>query len=469
MSDLHSNIYSPGSSNSVLKEIEDEISKGKLHILYSTYQKHYGYNSNIVIPYFDIENKCKTDLIIVNNPKDAERLASTHVKKTPYLKKNLYDSIISTTSVEHWKDQRNSYSEAFSVNEKLKDLIPISNRRAMYCVKILADFLDTNKDDTIDIYDFFLNETLAQLHLAMFGFSNDFQENTNKKIRETFKGKNDSYARKYAFDLLKEVKKSNGPLSEVMCKRESKFKTKKEEYGNAMTFTFAGHDTTANTLTWLIFEICRHPQHYSKLQTEIDTFWSEKTSNDILYTDFKKLPFMTRCIMEILRLWTPIPNGTSRELQKDDYVIGKNNVNVEVKKGTYIQIPNWTRHRNPLLWGSDVNVFNPEREFKGDEIWDDMVFATYNPYSERFSPFAYGPRDCIGKNFSQIEMRIILLHLLKNFTFSIGENDYNIPDEELSFNAATLGPRSINNVDLYDNTLGLFVYACHRNKNTSKL
>ena len=66
-------------------------------------------------------------------------------------------------------------------------------------------------------------------------------------------------------------------------------------------------------------------------------------------------------------------------------------------------------------------------------------------------------------------MRIILLHLLKNFTFSIGENDYNIPDEELSFNAATLGPRSINNVDLYDNTLGLFIYACHRNKNTSKL
>ena len=39
-------------------------------------------------------------------------------------------------------------------------------------------------------------------------------------------------------------------------------------------------------------------------------------------------------------------------------------------------------NRSPLLWGSDVNVFNPEREFKGDEIWDDMVhvFHGYAPF-----------------------------------------------------------------------------------------
>jgi cytochrome P450 len=60
---------------------------------------------------------------------------------------------------------------------------------------------------------------------------------------------------------------------------------------------------------------------------------------------------MTCSIMETLRLWTSIPNGTNRELQHDEYILGKNDKKIKVKKGTYVQIPNWTRHRNPLLWG----------------------------------------------------------------------------------------------------------------------
>ena len=82
---------------------------------------------------------------------------------------------------------------------------------------------------------------------------------------------------------------------------------------------------------------------------------------------------MTRCIMETLRLWTSIPNGTTRELQHDDLITGKNGVDILVRKGVYIQIPNWTRHRNPLLWGDDCNVFNPDRDFKEDEIWNNQA------------------------------------------------------------------------------------------------
>ena len=174
---------------------------------------------------------------------------------------------------------------------------------------------------------------------------------------------------------------------------------------------------------------------------------------------------MTRCIMETLRLWTPIPNGTYRELIEDSYIIGYNNEPIFVAKGTYIQIPNWTRHRNPLLWGDDVDVFNPYRDFRDDELWNDTVINTYNPSSERFSPFTYGPRDCIGKNFSQIEMRIILLHLLKDYSFSLTldqqKNAYN--HDEIGFNKFTFGPR-----DIYDyNKLGLYVYVKKRLLNSS--
>ena len=268
-----------------------------------------------------------------------------------------------------------------------------------------------------------LNETLAQLQLVLLGVSDNFQEQTNSKIRKSFRGEDNNYAREYAFSLLNEVKSSKCPLGKIMAERKSTLKTKSEEFGNALIFTFAGHDTTATTLTWLIFELCRNNVFYNRFQEEVDNFWLRKLreaedknnyETDIVYDDFKTLPFITCCIMETLRLWTPIPNGTTRELQRDDYITGKNNEKVMLKKGTYIQIPNWTRHRNPLLWGNDYNKFNPFRGFKDEEIWDYTVFANYNPATKRFSPFTYGPRDCIGKNFSQIEMRIILLNLFKS-------------------------------------------------------
>ena len=447
---LYKNLHSPGNSAEVFNDIQREISKGKLHILYNEYQMKYGYNSNFIIPYNN------NNLVILNNPNDVEKIVREHIKKTPYLKPLLYDSIISTTSVEHWKDQRKDYQPAFS-SENYQHMINISNARSRHCVSILKQKLLDNSE--IDIYNFLLNETLAQLYLAMFGFSNEFQKETNPKIRETFRGENIPYGKEYAFSLLDEIKRGHGSLSVAMATRDSKLKTKREDFGNALTFTFAGHDTTANTLTWLIFELCRNSKHYTRLQAEVMTFWKNKGNNlDIAYDDFKQLPFMTRCIMETLRLWTSIPNGTSRELEHDDYITGINGAQILVKKGTYIQIPNWTRHRNPLLWGSDCNVFNPDRDFKDDEIWNNSGIAAYNPSSERFSPFTYGPRDCIGKNFSQLEMRIILLHLLSNFTFSLKEEQINkYSENDLSFNAATLGPRSIHNKDLFENSLAMYI------------
>ena len=62
-----------------------------------------------------------------------------------------------------------------------------------------------------------------------------------------------------------------------------------------------------NTLTWLIYEISKNKSYQVKLQTEVDEFWLNQKDKEIEYMDFKKLPFMTRCIMETLRLRTPLP------------------------------------------------------------------------------------------------------------------------------------------------------------------
>ena len=194
-----------------------------------------------------------------------------------------------------------------------------------------------------------------------------------------------------------------------------------------------------------------------KLIQEIDEYWLN--NSDESYDSFYELPFMTKCIVETLRMWPALANGTYRELEREDYVIGHNNEKVQLKKGTYCQIINWTRHRNPELW-DNPEIFNPERDFKDSEIWHEEGFGGYNISSDRFSPFTYGPRNCLGKNFSHMEMRLILLYIFKNHDFEFEEKQRMTIDDPKykGINTFTMGP-----VDVYgEGLLGMYVYLHQR-------
>ena len=455
-----------GYMNSLIA-IEKQSVIGRDHVLFTEFQKKYGngLRENIILPYVDIENFTLTDLILVSDPDDCERIAKKHIQKMPNFKLLLHDSIISTTDNDHWKRQRFDLVEAFSPLE-LNEVLHISEERAKKCSNKIWNISKKGKEH-VNISDFFLNETLAQLQLAMFGLSNEFQEDTNKKLRDAFGGKGKGYTREYALRFLDEIKNTKGPLSR--CLNERVPDTETEAYGNALVLNFAGHDTTGHTLTWLIYELCKNQSFQKKLQREVDHFWITQKNTKINIKDFKRLPFMTRCITETLRLWTAVPNGTFRELIEDEQIKGKYNM-VNVPKGTYVQIFNYSRHLNPELWGEDVNDFNPEREFKGNEIWNDEVHAFYNPSTKRFSPFTYGPRDCIGKNFSQMEMRLILLHLIKDYHFILTESQNKTVLQDLGINKATLAPMDILNLLNEDNkgfrpyNTGMYVYIIKRSK-----
>jgi cytochrome P450 len=236
----------------------------------------------------------------------------------------------------------------------------------------------------------------------------------------------------------------SGPLSARIFDVADSFE---EKVFNAATFVFAGHDTTANTMTWLIFEACQNRNIQARLQREADAFFAGVTGEggSILYDDLWNLPYMTRCIAETLRLWPVVPNGTFRKLQYDDVVKGPDGVtDVPVKKGTFVQIPNWMRHRSEELWGPDVLEFNPDRGFRGNELWGGETFAAFNPQTKRYSPFTYPPRDCMGKNFAQMEMRVILAHLFHEFDFSLAGSTEGFDRKTfLGVNRATLGPRDL--------------------------
>ena len=418
-------IYNQIIINYMESTIEKHRVEGRLHVLYGHLTQGY---KNKKVPYVSdkyIENK---DIWLICDPRDCERLARKHIKKMPNLADKVMDSIISTTDVEHWQDQRSDFVEAFIPNIVLNDLIPGITER----VKESMIYLRNNVNGSIDISEFFLNETQAQLQLNMFGFSKDFEIETNKKVRDSFNSEDKKYLFKWSRQA---IKNGNGPLGEVFKEREPWSST--EQIGNAIVFSFAGHDTTAHTLSWLIYELAKNRVYQDRLREEVKAFWDkyDLDNNIVEMENLKELKFMTLCITEILRMWPANSNGTFRELVEDDYIHDEDNNQINLPKGTFFQIVNWARHRSEKLWGKDCNVFNPDRQFKDSEIWENKGYAFTNPYSDRYSPFTYPPRDCIGKNFSQLEMRIMLLHIFRELKF---ETKY-ITMEGL--NNATMGPR----------------------------
>ena len=316
--------------------------------------------------------------------------------------------------------------------------------------------------ESININELLLEETMCQLLTVLFGFTIEFEQNNNKKIRDGMANFDKKTIIQYFEDFNKQLDLSNSSLSSAFknINTEASYKTR---LGNVLTFTFAGHDTTAHTLSWLIYELSKNKPIQDTLRYEIMLFWKNNpNTSHISYNSLKGLKYMSRCIQETLRLWPALSNGTYRELTEEHYITGETKERVKLVKGSYIHIPNWSRHRSTKLWGSDAHLFNPMRDFLEDEYWDNDGIGTYNTNSYRFSPFTYGPRDCLGKNFSHIEMRLILLHILRDYEFELSDDQKNMK-HPVFINKFTLAPR-----DIYDlNKPGLYINL--KKKNYSKM
>ena len=410
----------------------------------------------------------RTNVVLLSNAEDCARIAKNHVKKQPNFTGIFAQSVIATTDNDHWKKQRSHLNEVFLPKMSLAKIFPRSLSRAEKCADVMKELSNNAGEYGVNCHDFFLHEAQAQLQLALFGMDEEFMESTNKPIRDGFAGrapfsvvlqntvqmmravsKNEDFAAASDAEVISGEKPIFGPLSKSVDNAAKDLGLNvADQFGNMLLILFAGHDTTAHTMTWLTYELAHHPEYQKRVHEEVDAFFErlDKLGRPMVYEDCDHLPFLTRCVMETLRLWTAVPNGTFRELQYDDYVKGPGGKPTLLKKGTYVQVVNMMRQRNPTLWGADAMEFNPDREFREDEIWGGDSFKGYNPSSERFSPFTFQPRDCLGKNFAQMEMRTILANLFRRFSFELSEPYKNYDRERdgpLENPAGTMGPKDL--------------------------
>mmetsp|Transcript_15004 Transcript_15004/g.31422 ORF Transcript_15004/g.31422 Transcript_15004/m.31422 type:complete len:622 (-) Transcript_15004:275-2140(-) len=425
---------------SLMHELATAEAQGYSMFLYMRYMQQYGdagLASNIVVPqltFYGTGSEMKRELcsrVLIGNPSDAERISRVHTRKEGNFCPVLYDSVIATPDNEYWQEQRRHLAEAFLPLSSLAEILPKSLDRAKGCAERLAGAAIDGQ--VVDMNDFLLHEAQAQLQLALLGCPEAFMEATNKAIRSTFQGEpggaevgaltsamQEIMARttsEPSFALPSDGRPVCGPLSRAVGTSELPGSA---NFGNMLLILFAGHDTTGHTMTWLLFELARHPEIQHELQREVDAFFKALGGRDPTYRDLSNLTFMDRCITETLRLWPAVPNGTFRRLQFDETVTGPEGKEVLLPRGTAVQIANWPRHRNPELWGVDADSFNPKRAFLPEEMARvGCPMAAVNPQSKRFSPFAHAPRSCLGRNFAQLEMRLIMLYLLQRFEFKL--------------------------------------------------
>jgi cytochrome P450 len=163
-----------------------------------------------------------------------------------------------------------------------------------------------------------------------------------------------------------------------------------------LTIFLAGHETTANALSWIWYLLARHPQAEARLHEELDRVLSGRVPT---YADLAELKWTRMVIEEALRLYPPA-HTIARTALGEDRIGG-----VRVPAGAFISISIYVTHRNPNLWPQPER-FDPER-FAPAEVARRHRFA--------YLPFGGGPRICIGSSFALAEAQVVVAAIAQRY------------------------------------------------------
>ena len=169
----------------------------------------------------------------------------------------------------------------------------------------------------------------------------------------------------------------------------------REVKANIVTFIAAGHETTANALTWALFLLSLSAEWTERLGAEADRVLERPAA------DWAEQLVETRAVIEeTMRLYPPVAS-LSREAQGPDDLCGR-----RIRKGALVIIAPYVLHRHKLLWNHPER-FEPSRFLPGAREAIDRY---------AYLPFGAGPRICIGAAFSIQEATIVLATLMRRFT-----------------------------------------------------
>ncbi|KAI3864520.1 hypothetical protein MKW92_040091 [Papaver armeniacum] len=170
-----------------------------------------------------------------------------------------------------------------------------------------------------------------------------------------------------------------------------------------ISFILAGQDTTSAALTWFFWLISCHPKVEKEILKEIN-----EISDEPGYEDAKEMVYIHASLCESMRLYPPVPND-SKQAASDD-VLPDGTI---VKKGMRVIYSPYAMGRMDNLWGSDWSEFKPERWLEIDKATGKSHFVTKDSFT--YPVFQAGPRICLGKEMAFLQMKMLVVEILRRF------------------------------------------------------
>ncbi|KAK4487402.1 hypothetical protein RD792_005965, partial [Penstemon davidsonii] len=401
--------------------------------------------------------------IYTSDPANVEYMLKSNFEnygKGEYNYSNLKDLLgdgIFTVDGDKWREQRKVSSYEFSTRV-LRDFSSVVFRKNVVKLSnLVSESVISNQP--MDIQDLFMKSTLDSIFKVAFGVDLDSMCGSNEEGAIFSKAFDDASAfTLYRYvDILWKMKKALGIGSEAKLKKSVKvidefvyklisnktelmrksqddpsIQLKKEDILSRflqfsetdpkylrdiiLNFIIAGKDTTATTLSWFIYMLCKHPHVQEKVAREIKEATDSKEVENI--SEFaatlseealEKMHYLHAALTETLRLYPAVPVDAKICLSDDTMPDG-----FSIKRGDMVSYQPYAMGRMRFIWGDDAQDFKPER-------WLDEngCFRSESPF--KFTAFQAGPRICLGKEFAYRQMKIFSSVLLRCFIFRLSD------------------------------------------------
>ncbi|XP_017978011.1 PREDICTED: cytochrome P450 704C1 isoform X2 [Theobroma cacao] len=386
------------------------------------------------------------------------------------LLKGLLGDGIFAVDGDKWRQQRKVSSYEFST-KVLRDFSTVVFRKnAAKLANIVSDAAKSNK--IMDIQDLFMKSTLDSIFKVGFGVELDSVCGSNLEGKEFTAAFDDSSAAilfRYV-DIFWKIKRFLNIGSEAKLKKSTKvvdnfvyklIHNKIEQMRNSndssmkkedilsrflqlndtdptyvrdiiLNFIIAGKDTTAATLSWFIYMLCKHPDVQEKVAQEVKEATDTMEVKD--FAEFAailseealgKMHYLHAALTETLRLYPAVPVDPKICFSDDTLPDG-----FSVRKGDMVCYQPYAMGRMKFIWGDDAEEFRPERWLD-----EDGMFQPESPF--KFTAFQVcrtyykleilaGPRICLGKEFAYRQMKIFSAVLVHYFVFKLSDENKSV-------------------------------------------
>lgn len=267
--------------------------------------------------------------------------------------------------------------------------------RSLFGAKLKDEDIDLISHTILTVQEFIVRQTLQPYLNPWFSLSGSLRKHEEMRARA------DSVLLEYIRRRRTETP-GHDLLQTLMDARYSDGEGMSDELvlSESMQLLVAGHETSSNALSWLLYLLSSRPESLEKLREEFDTVLDGRP---LSYVDVPRLEFASQIIQETLRLYPPFWM-IDREAVVDDSA-----GDVLIPQGSTVIVFVYGAHHAAQSW-QDPERFDPERFTKSDE-------KLQPPFT--YLPFGGGPRGCIGGNYAMLQILMILSDVLRKYDFEL--------------------------------------------------